>query len=100
MDVFIRWCGIPLLILLITGPLAAIYYIKQVKYNRFRFLWAYLLGLAAITVVEGIFIAFTFGGFFPDIGCFMSLLTPLMAIFTFLVFRRPAKQGGMPTETT
>src|SRR5258706_9789361 len=100
MGVFLRWFAIPLLFLIVTGPLAAIYYVKQIKQNRLRFLWTYLLGLAAISVVEGIFIAHTFAGFFPDIGCFTSLLTPIVAVFTFLVFRRPAKQGGMPAETT
>src|SRR5258707_15752887 len=96
MDVFLRWFGIPLLFLIVTGPLAAIFFVKQIKQNRLRFLWTYLLALAVITVVEGIFIAHTFAGFFPDIGCFTSLLTPIVAVLTFFLFRGPANKGGIP----
>jgi hypothetical protein len=92
LDFFIIFIGIPLLILVITGPVAAIVFVALVKRNQLRWLPLYSLALVASAAVVGVFIAQKFGGLFPGIGCFTALLTPVVAIFTFAVFRKRAKQ--------
>jgi hypothetical protein len=92
MEFIVRWFGIPLLILLLTGPLAAIAYVTLVRRNQRHWLIVCIVGLVLVTAAEGVFIAHTFGGFFPDIGCVTALLTPVVAVFTFLVFRKRARE--------
>src|SRR5689334_19457166 len=101
MAVLIRWIGIPLLLLAISGPLAAIVFASHIKHNHLRWLWVFCLGLVLLAAAEGIFIAHTlFVGLFPDTGCFMALLTPVASVVTFLVFRRWARQQGNSAVTS
>ncbi len=100
MEVIVRWLAIPLLILSLTGPVTAIVFVRLIKRNNLRWLVVYSLGLVVITAAEGVFIAHTFGGFFPDVGCFTALLAPVAAVFTFLVFRRQARQAGKSVATS
>lgn len=98
MVAIIHWIGIPLLILTITGPLAAFFYLSQVGRNHLRWLWVFCVGLGLVSVAEGIFIAHTFGGLFPDLGCFISLLTPVAAVFSLQVFRTWSKRQAKSSK--
>ncbi len=92
MEIIVPWLGIALLILLVTGPFAASMFIKLIKRNNPRWLWIFSLGLGLISILEGLFIAHTFSDFFPGIGCFVTILTPIVATGTFLGFRFRAKR--------
>ena len=92
MELIVSLLGIPLLVLLVTGPFAASIFIALLRRNSSRWLWSFSLGLGLLTILLGIFIAHTFANFFPGIGCFITLLTPIVALVTFLSFRFRARK--------
>jgi hypothetical protein len=92
MELIISWLVIPLFILFITGPVAAHIFVALFEKGQRRGLGLFWLGLSVITFLLGLFIAYTFGDFFPGPGCFISVFTPLMVIFTLLFVRFRAKR--------
>ena len=92
MDLLILWLVAPVLILVMTGPAAGRLYIALLEKNNPRGLAALAAGLVLAALVVGVFITYTFSDFFPGIGCFISLLSPIAAIITFLYFRLRAKR--------
>jgi len=78
--------------LLVTGPAAAALSVALVKRGRRRALWIFWIVLACLTVLLGITIAHTFADFFPGLGCFATLWTPVAVILTVLVWRLQSKR--------
>lgn len=83
---------IPLSILALTGPVAALIFIALLQRGRRHELARFWLGLAVATVLLGLFITYTFGNFFPGPGCFISIFTPLAVPMTFSFLRFRARQ--------
>ncbi len=81
----------PVLILLVTGPGAAVLYISRVRKKDRRGLALVLAGLGAAAVGLGVWMTYSFGNFFPGAGFFTCLFTPVAALATLLVFRFEAK---------
>lgn len=92
MSFIIFWFALPLAALALTGPVAALVFIAILKKESRTAIPIFWLALVIVTIIVGIFIAYTFSGFFPGPGCFVSLLTPLFAIVTFLSFHFRARR--------
>lgn len=92
MELIISWLVIPLLVLFVTGPVAASVFVALFAKNQRPWLAIFWVGLGAAAVLVGIYISHTFGNFFPGPGCFISLLTPLMVIMTILFLRFRARR--------
>ena len=81
-----------LLPLLLTGPAAAALVVALINRGRRRALWAFWILLACATLLLGFTIAYTFGDFFPGLGCFATLWTPAAIVLTVLVFHRQVRR--------
>ncbi len=92
MQLMFLWSVIPVAVLALTGPLAAWLFIRLLQSGSRRGLALLIAGLALAAVLLGAFITYTFSNFFPDIGCFITLLTPIAAIITLLSFRLRSKK--------
>jgi hypothetical protein len=92
MSLILDWLVIPLSVLAVTGPAAALVFIALLQRASWRGLALFWLGLAATTVLLGLFITYTFGNFFPGPGCFISVLTPLAVLITFSFLHFRARQ--------
>jgi hypothetical protein len=92
MDLLLSLLVIPLVILILTGPASAVVTIVLLARDSRRAVFAFWLALAAASIPVGLFMAYTFGGFFPGSGFSLCLLTPIVALVTFLLFRFRAKR--------
>lgn len=90
--------------LLVTGPAAAWLSIALLKRGRRPALVVFWAVLVCVTFLLGLAIAHTFADFFPGLGCFTTLWTPVAVILTVLVWRRqggrmePAGESGAPSR--
>jgi hypothetical protein len=80
------WLLVILLILFI-GPLAAVQYLKWVQADARLANWVFWPVMITGVVGVGILSAYTFGDFFPGLGCFISLAAPLGGIITMAFVR-------------
>ena len=92
MDILLAWLIVPLVILTLTGPVAAIVTVVLLARNSRRAVFAFWLALAAASLPVGLFIAYTFANFFPGPGFSLCLFTPISALVAFLLFRFRAKR--------
>ena len=92
MQLMFLWFVVPLALLALTGPLAAWLFIRLLASGDRRGLAILVAALALAAVLMGIFIACTFSDFFPGVGCYLTLLTPIAAIITLLSFRLRSKK--------
>lgn len=92
MNLMFLWSIVPVAVLALTGPLAAWLFIRLLQSGDRPGLALLIAGLALAAVLLGGFITYTFSDFFPGIGCFITLLTPIAAIITLLSFRLRTKK--------
>jgi hypothetical protein len=87
-----------LVLLLLTGQVAAALYVALFKRSTRRALWVSWALLSCVTILLGVAIAHTFSNFFPGPGCFATILTPVSVILTALVFIRLFKDPDQTSD--
>jgi type II secretory pathway pseudopilin PulG len=78
---------------LFTGPVAAFVSMSLIARDQYKALTALWVALGIIAIPYGIYIAYSFGDFFPGPGCLISVLIPITALTSFLVIRFRSKGG-------